>query len=124
MADKLTPEQYRRLDEVREYLKEVQHIKKLVAELEGSRAGRATIIQSICESIARELSELRQRTRTAKLGSVPDTAGAMSVMAARGGGINMKIRGLSEGVASLTMELEQAIRAASTPGRDKDSSSE
>ena len=42
----------------------------------------------------------------------------MSVMAARGGGITMKIRGLTEGVAS-DDGARPAIRAASTPGRDK-----
>jgi hypothetical protein len=115
MADKLSPEQHRRIEEIREYLGAVQHVKRLVADLEGSRAAKATLIQSICESIARALSELRQRTLTAKLGSVPDTAGAMSVMASRGGGLAMKLRGLSEGVASLTMELDNAMRAASTP---------
>lgn len=121
MADALTAEQRRRIDEVHGHLAAVQHIKRLVADLESSRAARATIIQGICESIARELSELRQRTLTAKLGSVPDIAGAMSVMASRGAGLNTKLRGLGEGVVSLTMELDQALRSASTPAdRDRE----
>ncbi len=36
-------------------------------------------------------------------------------MAARGGGINMKVRGLADGVNSLTMQLEHALKVASTP---------
>jgi len=39
----------------------------------------------------------------------------MSVMASRGAGLNTKLRGLGEGVVSLTMELDQALRIASTP---------
>jgi hypothetical protein len=39
----------------------------------------------------------------------------MSVMAARGGGINLKIRGLKEGVTSLDMQLEHALKVAMTP---------
>ena len=123
MVDKLTPEQLRRSEEIREYVATVQHVKRLVTDLEGSRAAKQNIIQGLCDSIARELSELRQRTLSAKLGTVPDIAGAMSVMATRGGGLNTKLRGLAEGVASLMMQLDHALHAATTPverlgGRD------
>jgi len=36
---------------------------------------------------------MRQRALTANVGTIADIAGTMSVMAGRGGGINMKIRG-------------------------------
>lgn len=115
MAEKLTADQYRRIAEIEGYLKVVEHLKHLVAELESNRAGTARVIQNICESIARELSQMRQRALTANIGTIADVAGAMSVMASRGGGINLKVRGLSEGVTSLTMQLDQALKAASTP---------
>jgi len=37
------------------------------------------------------------------------------VMATRGGGLNMKLRGLNDGLNSMTMQLEQALKQASTP---------
>jgi len=42
-------------------------------------------------------------------------AGAMSVMAGRGGGIFMKIRGLNDGLTSLRMQLDATLKQAMTP---------
>ncbi len=53
------------------------------------------------------------------VGTIGDVAGAMSVMAGRGGGINMKIRGLTDGVNSLGMQLEMALKQALTPEEPK-----
>jgi hypothetical protein len=41
----------------------------------------------------------------------------MSVMAGRGGGIEMKIRGLTDGVTSLRMQLDQALKQATMPAK-------
>ncbi len=112
---KLTVDQLRRIAEIEDYLKVVDRMKHLVAELESNRAAQPRVIQGICETLARELSQMRQRAITSNIGTIADVAGAMSVMAGRGGGINMKIRGLVDGVNSLTMQLEQARKIASTP---------
>jgi len=112
---KLTVDQLRRIAEIDDHLKVVERVKHLVAELEANRAASARVIQGMCETIARELSQMRQRAITSNIGTIADVAGAMSVMAGRGGGINMKIRGLADGVNSLTMQLEQARKIASTP---------
>src|SRR5881296_4091333 len=92
MASKLSAEQQRRVDEILQFQRSVEHVAKLVAELEGNRAAKATFIDNLCETIARELSQMRQRALTANIGTIGDVAGAMSVMAGRGGGINMKLR--------------------------------
>lgn len=115
MQHKVTPEQARRAEEIEDFLRTVRDLKALVSELESSRAAATAVVQRLCESIARECSQLRQRMLTANVGTVADVAGAMSVMAARGGGINMKIRGLSDGVTSLTMQLDQALKHALAP---------
>ncbi len=112
---KLTVDQLRRIAEIEDHLKVVDRMKHLVAELESNRAAQPRVIQGICETLARELSQMRQRAITSNIGTIADVAGAMSVMAGRGGGINMKIRGLVDGVNSLTMQLEQARKIASTP---------
>ena len=115
MAEKRTAAQQRRMDELRAFVRAVEHVQKLVAELESSRAARAQVIDNLCGAIARELSQLRQRAMTANIGTVADTAGALSVMATRGGGLAMKLRGLTEGVHSMLLQLDQALKQASAP---------
>jgi len=112
MTDKLTPEQARRIELIHEFQRTVEHVRKLVAELEGSRAAKATVLSNLCSTIARELSQMRQRALTANIGSIGDVAGAMAVMASRGTGLNMKLRGLVDGVNSLNMQLDQALKHA------------
>lgn len=116
MASKLSALQQRRVDEILEFQRTVNHVKTMVAELESNRAARSVVIDNICGAIARELSQLRQRAMTANVGTLADTAGALAVLAARsGGGMNFKIRGLGEGVNSLNMQLELSLKQAMTP---------
>ena len=116
MVDKLTPNQMRRIDEIQQFMRTVEHVKKLVAELEGNRAARAVIINNICGGIARELSQMRQRALSANVGTLADVAGGLAVIASRqGSGLNFKIRALAEGVNSLTIQLEQSLKAATQP---------
>ncbi len=117
MAEKkLTPNQLRRIDEIQQYMRTVEHVKKLVAELDGNRAAKPTIINGICGTIARELSHMRQRALTSNVGTLADVAGSLAVVAGRGGtGLSMKIRALGDGVSSLTIQLDQALKAAHEP---------
>jgi hypothetical protein len=105
----------------------VDHVKKLVAELESNRAAKPSIINGICGNIARELSHMRQRALTANLGTLPDVAGSLAMVAGRQGtGIMMKVRALNDGVNSMTMQLDQALKMAhearpETPAEKKQS---
>lgn len=120
MASKLTGQQQRRVDELRAFTAVVDRVKRLVAELDSSRAAKLTIIENLCRSIEKELRQLRQRALTTQVGTLADTAGALAIIAARaGGGIQMKIRGLQEGVNSMTMQLDQALKQAQHPGEQK-----
>src|SRR5262249_7062110 len=119
MAQKLTADQARRVEEIEAHLKTVEHLKHLITELDGNRAGAARLLQGICESIAREAGHLRQRCISSNIGTVADVAGAMSVMAGRGGGINLKIRGLNDAANSLVMQLEHALKMATAPDPSK-----
>ncbi len=113
---KLTPNQLRRIDEIQQYQRTVEHVKKLVAELEANRAAKPTILNGICGTIARELSHMRQRALASNVGTLADMAGALAVVAGRGGtGLAMKIRALGDGVNSLTIQLDQALKAAHEP---------
>ncbi|MBI4421118.1 MAG: hypothetical protein HY560_09855, partial [Gemmatimonadetes bacterium] len=77
MTGKLSPQQQRKVDEILEFQRTVDHVKTLVAELESNRAARSKIIDNICGTIARELSQLRQRSLIANVGTLADTAGAL-----------------------------------------------
>lgn len=110
---KVTPGQQRRMDELRGFLKTVEHVKHLVAELDQNRAAKATILNGLSSTIERELSTLRQRALASNVGSLADSAGTLSIAAARaGGGIQMKVRTLQDGVHSMLLQLDQAMKAA------------
>lgn len=111
---KLTPNQVRQIELIQGFIRNVDHVKKLVAELEGNRAARPVIINNICGAIARELSQMRQRALSANVGTLADTAGGLAVLAARqGSGLNFKVRALAEGVNSLMIQLDQSLKSAS-----------
>jgi hypothetical protein len=112
---KLTADQQRRADEIQQFLYSVDHVAKLLAELEANRAAKSMVISNLCAAMARELSQMRQRALSSGVGTIADVAGAMSVMAGRGGGIDMKIRGLTDGVLSLRLQLDQALKQATAP---------
>ena len=64
-------------------MRTVDHVKKMVSELESNRAAKPKIIDGICANIARELSHMRQRALTANLGTLPDVAGQLAIVANR-----------------------------------------
>jgi len=113
VAEKQSPNQIRRIEELQGYVRTLDHVKKLVAELESNRAAKPKIVDGICGNIARELSHMRQRALTSNLGTLPDVAGQLAVVAGRAGtGLNMKIRALADGMNSLTMQLDQSLKMA------------
>jgi uncharacterized coiled-coil protein SlyX len=116
---KLTADQLRRIEELEEFRRAADHLNRLVTELEGNRAGQTRTIQQLSEKIANEASQMRQRALTANVGTIADVAGTMSVLAGRGGGINMKVRALADSVNSLYMQLDAAMKQATTPPEPK-----
>src|SRR5262249_21399188 len=89
--------------------------------------GDPKILKGISDNIARDLSHMRQRALTANLGTLPDVAGSLAVVAARQGtGINVKVRALQDGITSLMMQLDQALKHAHEmpPEKDKDDQKE
>jgi len=114
VVEKLTPNQVRQIELIQGFIRNVDHVKKLVGELEGNRAARPLIINNICGAIARELSQMRQRALSANVGTLADTAGGLAVLATRqGSGLNFKLRALGEGVNSLMIQLDQSLKSAS-----------
>jgi hypothetical protein len=123
VVQKQSANQIRRIEELQHYVRTVDHLKKMIAELEGNRAAKPKIINNICGNIARELSHMRQRALTANLGTLPDVAGQLAIVANRAGtGLNMKVRALADGVNSMTIQLDQALKMAheARPEKDKE----
>ena len=116
---KLTADQARRVEEIEEFQRATDHLKRLVTELESNRAGQSRTIQQLSDKIANEASQMRQRALTVNIGTIADVAGTMSVMAGRGGGINMKVRALADAVNNLYIQLDAAMKHATAPPEPK-----
>ena len=125
MVQKQSANQIRRIEELQGYVRTVDHVRKLIAELESNRAAKPKVINNICGNIARELSHMRQRALTANLGTLPDVAGTLAIVANRAGtGINMKVRALADGVNSMAIQLDQALKMAHEMPPEKDEEQE
>lgn len=116
MADqKLTPLQAERVQQIGDFQRSLTRIRKLIGDLESSRAARPQVLQDLGGQIARECSRLRARAVSANIGTVADVAGQLSVAANRSSGLLMKLRTLNDGVASIGFQLDRAMTAATTP---------
>lgn len=65
--------------------------------------------------LGRLLDELKAHAAGLGLAALADTAGLMSTLSRRGGGMQMKVRGLREFYGSLKINYEGALKSASTP---------
>lgn len=123
MAHKLSANEQRRLDMLFDYQKISTHVKRLTLELESNRAARQVIIDNICSQIARELAQLRQKAMTNPVGTMGDVAGSLGVLAGRPGtGLALKLRALNEGLTTINLQLDLAIKQAMHPEKKKQSS--
>lgn len=119
MVHRPSAAQQERIAEIQGYLRTLDRIERLVAEADGSRAASITVINNLFSSIERELSQLRERARGAAIGTVADHAGEMAVMAGRPLGVNIRIRGLTEGLQGLRLQLEGALAKATQVPRSE-----
>jgi hypothetical protein len=87
-----------------------ERIHRQIEEIGAMRADE-TAVRGLC----RVLDESRNQAGALSLGSLADTFGMMSMLARRGGGLQMKVRGLREGLVSLKMNYDGALRAARRP---------
>lgn len=115
---KLSANQQRRIDQILELQKIVGHTRATLKELESSRAAKATVINNLSGIIAREMQQMRQKMLTAPVGTVGDLAGNLSVVAGRSQGMNVKIRALNDGLNSIDMQLDLAMKNAMQPEKD------
>jgi hypothetical protein len=115
---KLSASQQRRIDQITELQKIVDHTKATVKELESSRAAKMSVINNLSGMIAREMQQMRQKMLTSPVGTVGDLAGNLSIVAGRSAGLNVKIRALNDGINSINMQLDQAMKMALQPEKE------
>ena len=115
---KLSANQQRKVDQITDLQKTVDHTKVLVKELESSRAAKSSVINNLSGMIAREMQQMRQQLLTSPVGTVGDLAGNLSVVAGRSAGIAVKIRALNDGIVSINMQLDLALKNAMQPEKD------
>ncbi len=87
-----------------------QRIHAVIEEMGSLRADEAVV-----RGLARLLDEIKGNASALSLTGIAETAGIMGTMTRRGGGLQMKVRGLRELLASLKINYEAAIRSATTP---------
>ena len=69
----------------------------------------------VVRGFTRQLDQLRAHAQGLNLSKVAETAGLMASMARRSGGLQVRVRGLRELLASLKINYEAAVREATTP---------
>ncbi len=110
MAVKLTSRQQAQLTFLQTLPPKFQRVHAVIEEMAGLRADDLVV-----RGLARLLDEIKANAAALSLTGLADTAGLMATMTRRGGGLQMKVRGLRELLGSLKINYEGAIRAATTP---------
>src|SRR5712671_3993109 len=113
MADKLTARQQSQLALLHTLPPRFEQMHRLIEEIAGLRAD-----ESVTRRLCRVLDASKSASDGVGLNAMAETMGVMSTMARRGGGMQMKIQGLRDGLRSLKTNYEGALREASTPARE------
>jgi hypothetical protein len=109
MSDKLTPRQQAQLAVLDALPPKFEQMHRLVEEIAGMR-----VDESVTRRLIRLLDESKAATNSVGLTALTETMGIMAMLARRTGGHQMKVRGLREGIGSLKINFEGALRSAST----------
>ena len=110
MAQKLSSRQVAQLEYLQTLPRRFQRIHAVIEEMSALRADDVVV-----RGLIRLLDEIKAKSGGLSLTGLADTAGLMSTMARRGGGLQMKVRGLRELFGSLKINYEAALRSATTP---------
>jgi hypothetical protein len=110
MAVKLSSRQQAQLAYLQTLPPRFGRIHSVVEEMAGLRADEAVV-----RGLARLLDQIKAEAGALSLSGVAETAGIMGTMTRRGGGLQMKVRGLRELLGSLKVHYEAAVRSATTP---------
>ena len=110
MAVDLTSRQQAQLAYLQTLPPKFQRIHAVVEEMSTLRAD-----DTVVRGLPRLLDPIKGSAAALSLTGVADTAGIMGTMTRRGGGLQMKVRGLRGLLGSLKINYEAAVRSATTP---------
>jgi len=110
MSVKLSSRQQAQLAFLQTLPPKFQRMHAVIEEMSALRADEAVV-----RGFARMLDEIKANAAALSLSGLADTTGLMGTMARRGGGLQMKVRGLRELLGSLKTNYEGAVRMATTP---------
>jgi hypothetical protein len=110
MAVKLSARQQAQLAFLQTLPPKFQRMYAVIEEMAALRADEVVV-----RGFTRQLDELKAGAAALSLSGLADTAGLMGTIARRGGGLQMKVRGLRELLGSLKINYEAALRSATTP---------
>lgn len=107
MADKLSSRQLAQLAVLEPLPGKFAQMNRLIEEIAGPRPDETSN-----RRLVRLLDEVKGATGAVSLSALTQTLGSMGMMARRTGGQQMKIRGLREGLGSLKINFEGALKEA------------
>ncbi|HEU5041503.1 MAG TPA: hypothetical protein VFT84_11805 [Gemmatimonadales bacterium] len=110
MAVKLSSRQQAQLAYLQTLPPKFGRVHTVIEEMSALRADDVVV-----RGLARLLDEIKGNASALSLTGLADTAGLMATMTRRGGGLQMKVRGLRELLGSLKINYEAAMRSATTP---------
>jgi hypothetical protein len=110
MGAKLSSKQQAQLAYLETLPPKFHRIKTVIEEMSSLRVDDLTL-----KGFCRMLDEIKANANQLSINTLVDTAGLMSTMARRGGGLQMKVRGLRELLVSLKSGYDMAMRSATTP---------
>jgi hypothetical protein len=110
MAVKLSSRQQAQLAYLQTLPPKFQRIFSVIEQMSALQADDVTV-----RGLARLLDDIKGNSGALSLGGLAETAGLMGTMARRGGGLQVKVRGLRELLGSLKINYEAALRQATTP---------
>ena len=119
MAVKLSSRQLAQLAYLETLPPKFGRVHSVIEEMAGLRADDVVV-----RGLARLLDQIKGEAGALSLTGLAETAGIMSTMTRRGGGLQMKVRGLRELLGSLKTNYDGAFKAASTPERDAEAPAE
>jgi hypothetical protein len=115
MAVKLSSKQLAQVAFLESLPPKLQRVGTIIDQMADLKADEALV-----RGLGRVLDEIKSHASQLGLGTLGATAGLMSSMVRRGGGLQMKVRGLRELLGSLKINLDGAMRQATTPERVPD----
>lgn len=118
MAGKLSARQVAQLQWLETLPPKFDRLNRMVEMLASQQADETQL-----RSTMRLLEELKAQASTVGVAALGDTFGYMGTLLRRGGGHQLKVRGLREMLAGARVNFEGALRAASTPEDERPATS-